>query len=282
LHLQDVTPNVLTTINTPTEEFTIVPIGDVQVQDNDKMVAERMLRDHIKEVLDTQPNPMFIGMGDYIDLMSPSNRDKFSKGGFYDSTHEAMEAGAKRLEERFLNIVRGTEGKWIGLHEGHHFVTFRDGTTTDQHLAAALGTTFLGTCAYTRIKVTKKDSEEARGIITLWSHHGEGSRKYPASKLVEMVAPFWPNVDIFLMGHMHKADYQRMPRLDIQGQKVINKDVLAVVTGSWLKSYVIDESNYVEKKMLAPRSLGAPYIRVKPSSGGRGSGFLRRLQYIEG
>ncbi|MEE8114918.1 MAG: hypothetical protein V3T23_11270, partial [Nitrososphaerales archaeon] len=221
-------------------------------------------RKHLKYIEDTYPNPLYLGMGDYIDFMSPSNRDSIKKSKIYSQSREYIEDSAVDLANKFISLVEHTRGKWLGLLTGHHFYELKDGTTTDQHIASWLDAPYLGRCAHITVKYVNKNGK-TDGHLNIWAHHGEGVRKYPAGKIIDNVAPHWPEVDLFFMGHMHESDSARIARyvVDSAGD-IVTRNSLAVVTGAWLEPYTAHVGSYIEDQVLRPRATGAPVVVVEP------------------
>lgn len=262
----------------PWQRFAVFPLGDIQLGSDG--CAEDELRQWVKRCL--RLDGKFFGMGDYCDVMSPSNRVRFNSANLYDTTVAAMEDSARRHIERLLNILHGTEGKWLGLLEGHHYVNFADGTTTDTRLARALKTEFLGDCAIVRLSFnyTKNPNGPRRSLkLTFWAHHGEGggvTQGAPLNKL-ERVALGWPRVDCFLLGHYHrKGVFDLPPGMDMTDHppyRLIASERKAILTGAWLRGYVEGQKQaggsragglYPEQKMLAPLPIGAPIVWIEP------------------
>ena len=263
-------------------EFTIAPIGDLQLIDPDvegfRAVAVNAFKRHMAFVEDNFPNVHYIGMGDYIDFMSPSNRDSVGKAKMYQPTESFISVAARRLADDFLEIVQHTTGRWMGLLSGHHYYEFKDGTNTDQYIANALEAPYLNKCGYLTMRFQRPDDKN-RGTINIWAHHGVGSRKFPVGKLVDNVVPYWPEADVYLMGHMHECDYKKIERMIARGGQIVENKAIAVVTGGWLKGYVEDTETYIEEKMLSPRAIGAPVILVKTFQ--KNGLFRRKFQYVD-
>ena len=91
----------------PKGEVTILPIGDVQsgVPASDLT----RLRRHMN--WGTSNRALFLGMGDYVDMASPSNRRSLKAATLYDSVTSALEAKA---QEGYRWIPRGSWG--VGAH----------------------------------------------------------------------------------------------------------------------------------------------------------------------
>ena len=254
------------------EEVLVMPIGDLQLG-SDGVDLDRFKK-HIAWGI--KHNAYYLGMGDYIDLLSPSNRAKWKSAGLYDSVQTAMAGKAADLTEEFLDLVHGTEGRWLGLHHGHHYFEFDDGTTSDTRIAKALGTSYLGTCGFTRLKFKPKTNHRAV-TCTIWSHHGTGNGIMPHSplnKLYHIMDSF--EADVYLIGHQTKKPVVKMPRIymgENYPYKLINKNKVLAGTGGFTKGYELNSKHhsgayvhgsYVEQGMMTPVSLGGIVLKIRP------------------
>ena len=254
-----------------------MPVGDVQWAGEESEVALGMLQRHIK--WGVEHDAYFIGLGDYIDTFSPSNRARLSGAQFYDTAMKAMDRDAEaRVKEIYNLALKPSKGRWLGLLEGHHFHEFRDRTTSDQLLARMLDAPFLGTSAYVRLVFPYgHGSGTSTGQVLIWAHHGQGGGSTAGSALnrLERAAKSW-DADIYLMGHHHKIgaqplDYIR-PVYSPSGKPHLEHATkLLVATGSFLKGYVagrqdggVPRGGYVEQGMMNPVQLGAPLVKIRP------------------
>ncbi len=249
------------------EPFTIVPIGDLQLMEQETEAGKTVnldgFKQHLKYVENTYPNPLYLGMGDYIDFMSPSNRDALKKAKVYEASRQLIDKAAEDLAMEFVDLVSHTKGKWLGLLTGHHFHELGSGITTDQLIASELNAPYLGRVAHITVKYVNKTKSDGR--LNIWAHHGEGARKYPAGKIVDNVAPHWPDVDLFFMGHMHESDSARLARYTVDSSgDLVTRNSLAVVTGAWLEPHTQGVGSYIENAVLRPRATGAPVVVVEP------------------
>ena len=91
----------------PWEPFKLMPLGDVQagIASCDLDLLERTVDRGLKE------GAYFIGMGDYLDVASPSNRQKLRAASFYDSVREMMDESMRREEAQLLTILSKTRGE---------------------------------------------------------------------------------------------------------------------------------------------------------------------------
>ena len=253
--------------------ITICPLGDIQWNGVESEIAFKHLQEHIERCL-TMPNPLFVGMGDYVDFTSPSNREALASARIYQGPRKAIGDKALQLaDECYEKILKPTQGKWLGMLSGHHWYPLLSGGTTDTYLADKLKAPFLGVLGVVRVTF---QGDKNTQHIQLWCHHGEGSGRTPAGPIAKLAtaAASWDDVDVFLMGHMtkkSKADQTRViPVFPSKGSKsmayLVHKDVHLVGTGGWSKAFIegAPEGTYVEQKLYNPVVLGAPLIHVRP------------------
>jgi hypothetical protein len=244
--------------------LTIAPLGDLQWSGHKGPTAKDSLKRHIDECL--KAGAFFVGLGDYIDFLSPSNRRRLINADLYDAAQEVIaEKAAELTLEVFEEFLKDTKGRWLGMVEGHHFYQ-AEGTTSDESLAGMLGTTFLGTSAF--IKIPSFD-------VTLYVHHGTGGGVLPGSGLNRMyhTAAGLQGADIYLMGHNTKLTTARLsrpyPRWDTKPPRLEHRDIWIVNTGGFCRSSIvghrhgsIPRGDYGEQAMYSPSPLTAPIIRI--------------------
>ena len=257
------------------QPIVIAPVGDIQWQGPKGPTAKDTLRRHIDEAL--QQDAWFLGMGDYIDFLSPSNRTRLSGAALYDSAMDVIDDKAMDLvHEVYQEFLRPTRGRWLGMLEGHHYHTLKTGETTDMRLCQLLGAPFLGTCAKVNLRIRMGGPADSgtHCHVTLWAHHGVGNGQTPAAALnkLKQEATHHEGVDVFLMGHTTKAPVDRFPKLytrwnDRSGPVELHRDVHLVSTGAFTLSRMqgarqgqVARGGYAEQKMLPPSSIGAPLV----------------------
>lgn len=251
----------------------VAPIADIQWAGKRGPTAKDTLRRHLDRCLEL--NAWYVGLGDYIDFLSPSNRQRLRAAALYDTAEDVIDDKAMDLVQELYELyLKPTKGRWLGMLHGHHFASLKTGETTDQRLCQMLDTRFLGTSAYIRLQFT---GGHGRANVVIWAHHGCGGGMKAAAPLnkLENLAPHW-EADIFLLGHMTKratAPIERViPRWHGQNAPdLVHKEVHLAGCGGFSKGYVVGArqgrvpmGGYVEQRMLNPTSLGAPIIRITP------------------
>lgn len=271
MELYEVGVDTQPSLTLPWEETIIMPIGDLQYG------AEGANLDKFKRHIDwgMRQGAYFIGLGDYVDVASPSGRMKIAHAELYDSVLDALDDKAREHMEVVLKALKGTEGRWLGLHEGHHYWNFESGGTTDTVMAERLNAPYLGTCAITQLRFRGESGKRALSC-QIWSHHGEGSgatMTAPLNKLERMMSRF-PSVDIFLLGHYsRKVGYPVDALVPVFGKnpRLVAKRRILAICGGFSTGYTVGsqrhgraQGSYVEKGLMSPTNLGAPVIYVRP------------------
>src|SRR5690606_19461371 len=180
----------------------LMPLGDIQWTGDDNDVATHLLQERID--LGLKLGAFFIGMGDYIDYASPSNRQRIRGAALYDNAIKVHENAAMHLvDELYDRFLKRTRGRWLGLLEGHHFTEFSNGMTSDMYLAQMLETRHLGTTAF--IGLHFDFGHRVRHTVNLWGTHGLGGGQKlgaPLNKLEQIASDI--DADVYLIGHMTK------------------------------------------------------------------------------
>ena len=246
------------------QPFTLCPIGDVQLGAGGAHVSR--FRRHIEWCL-AQESPMFIGLGDYGDVASPSNRQRLKSAALYDSVMEALEEAAERERQVFMEAIQGTEGRWLGLLEGHHFYEYADGSTTDLRITEDLNTRHLGSSCL--VEVSNKEGPEGRHLRH--PRHGLGVCRAaaPITKLERISRGI--DADIYIMGHMSKKATVPVDRLYVRPDgSLTHRTIMFAGSGGFSQGYTqgskqgrIPRGSYVEQGMMTPVALGAPVIQVQ-------------------
>ena len=252
--------------------ITIRPVSDLQYGAEGVALEqfERYISDGVEQ------GSFFIGLGDFLDVESPSGRSKIAKAQFYDSVNKVLDDGVQAQLDIVQNILEPSRGKWLGLLEGHHFHQFgSDGLTVDERLCQFLEAEFLGNCALIRITFTNRKQEAS---IKIFVHHGTGSGSTvgsPVNKLERLAAYF--DADLYLMAHHHKLVATPISRLiwydsKSEGPKLKAKQVYMACTGGYLRGYTQGSEfngrksgSYVEQKLLAPTAIGGLVVHLTPT-----------------
>jgi hypothetical protein len=257
----------LVKINTKGHKVVVSPLGDIQWSGKRGPSALDHVKRHIDRAL--KLDAWFLGMGDYTDFLSPSNRQRLAAASLYDTAQDVIDEKAHELVEEVYNeVLQPTRGRWLGLLEGHHYYEGR-GSTSDQWLAELLDARFLGTSAYIRL--------EPSGVVLL-AHHGQGNSVLPTGPLNKLYhySHGFVGADVYLIGHTTKMSVARLsrPTPDWSKSDLTHSDIFLVNTGGFSKSSIVGHCNgriprgeYAEVKMLTPSPLAAPLIYIDGKGG---------------
>jgi hypothetical protein len=246
-------------------EFRLYPIGDSHI--GTKHCTESDLQKIITEIKDN-PQAIWIGMGDYGEFITPSDKRWDSKSiadwliGKQDNVAEEQ---TKRLVELFSPIV----DKCIGLLEGNHEDAIRRFLHTDvqTNLCDRLKLPNLGYSTWVKLRFSRENSNEHHVYKCVFSH-GSGWAITPGAKM-NRLQRFMSAFDarIYGMGHMHDIITHTVPYLELSDANIIKqKERVGAITGCWFKTYSQGVSaSYGEKKNYPPTSLGCPKFVIIPT-----------------
>jgi hypothetical protein len=263
------------------KESLLIPIGDIQLDPKIRGHERQCDIDRLKRIINwgLERDAYFIGMGDYVDVASPSNRESLKTTRMYDNLRNMMEEAAYQTEDELRDLLVSTKGRWLGLLSGHHLWEYDTGQTTDTRLAEFLECPHLGTSTLSPVWLDLgEDSHKRRPMFRVFAHHGQGGGRLlsgPLNQLEHVLKAF--DADVYLVGHHHKAVAAKYPLLSTIGgerggvPQLVHKDRLLACTGSFLKGYTqgsrrgsIASGSYVEVGLMNPVSLGAIGIMIRP------------------
>lgn len=255
------------------QEFTLYPFGDVH------KFAPLHSEDHWSSFLEEasrRENAYFIGMGDYMDLASSSERSVLKDGRFHESTIQTLEELYRDMTDRFCRDLEFMRGRLIGFIEGNHYSEFQNGTTTTQKMCEIMDCKYLGVSAFVRLSF--RYGTQTRNL-DIWAHHGKGAARLIGGSLntVQQMGE-QAESDIYLMGHDHKKSAGMVSKLFLSGTgpavKVISKKQVYARTGSFLRGYVDGKQSYVADMGLNPTDLGVVRITITAKKLGQDAIYL--------
>lgn len=266
------------------DEVTVCPLGDIQWNGDEEEVWLPGLRKHIAWTL-TLPNPLYIGLGDYTDLASPSGRQKLKAAGLYKGPQNALDMQANALTREVYEILKPTKGRWLGMLSGHHVWEYmanrykNEYGNSDEKLADLLDAPYLG-FGGTTYRLTFSDGKTNTRDLWLWAHHGcgAGQKAYSPLTKLENLSGFYEGIDLFVMGHQTKRPHVPVPKMypvaaknGTDAGKFRHRDVHLAGSGGWSKGYLestvkaMRDPSYVELGLMNPVALGAPVVHIRPS-----------------
>ena len=218
-----------------------------------------------------RPDTYFFGMGDYLDLMSASERASWRKGEWHESTEETLEKFYVKRVAEFCEDIKFMRGRLIGMLEGNHFLRFPDGTTTAMRMCQDLGARYLGDCAVVRthFRSSSKNNISLKMDMVLHSGIGGGRTTGASFNSLDQMANAFEGASIYAMGDNHQRGGVPTQRLYLSDNhhgegKIKDRQILLLRTGAFLKGFVPGKASYVVDAMMRPSNLGAIRVDVTP------------------
>jgi hypothetical protein len=225
------------------------------------------------------PNPYYLGMGDYFDFASAKEQRKLLSAELHETTMQKFDKMTIKHSSDFAKeILPVMGGRLIGIIGGNHSWRLHDGKMVEEDLAKRLKTKYLGYISLIKltIRLTDRGSAGDQSILIMACHGRPGGKLYGASinKIADMKLIF-PMCDIYAMGDDHQRGVWPVTVLSWSRERptrVRQHRQYFVRSGSFLKAYEPDVSSYVVGKLLKPADLGAVKINIsfhRDRSGGR-------------
>lgn len=245
------------------DPFYLIPFGDIH-RDSHLCCDEKWLE--FLAWAKTKKRCLFLGMGDYNDLASASERHILTNRSLHESTKFTIEDIYRKESDKLSKELSFMKGKLLGLMEGNHYGEFQNDTTTTQRMCDKLDCKYLGVSAFIRLAFVYTTH---RYSLDVWAHHGRGAARLIGGSLNKVQNMSEAAVaDIYLMGHDHKKSVGMSSRLTLSGMgremKVRHKKMLFARTGSFLKAYEENRPSYVADMAMNPSDLGVIKIELTP------------------
>lgn len=259
------------------EPVHIIPFGDVHW--GARHCAEDLFLEEISYGKG-RSDVFYLGMGDYFDILSTSERDAIDRAPLHEATREDLDDLYRLRADAFLEKIKHCEGKIIGMIEGNHYAKLESGITTTQYMCEQLKCKYLGVMTATRLHFCGNGSRFNYDII---AHHGMGAARLSGGSInrVAQMGEGWDG-DLFLMGHDHKSIAAREVRCYLDhnarsGLQIKEKIIYSVRTGSYLRGFVNKRPSYVADSAGRPLPLGGVRVQVTPVRIDKGGTCTRYL-----
>jgi len=260
----------------------IIPFGDIH---HSSPLCDREKFDEFLAWAKTKKNAYFLGMGDYDDLGSTSERMILKNPALHEATVETLDHLYLRNTMELVEKMKFMKGRVIGLLEGNHYGELQSGVTTTQKMCDMLQCKYLGVSAFIRLTLRQEHIKSRHSTsVDIWAHHGKGASRMAGGSLnaVEHMVGA-AEADIYLMGHDHKKSVAYATRLYLGDShrgvpSLKQRKILLARTGSFLRAYVPGKVSYVADRMLNPSNLGTVKIELTPRQTGERD---NRSRYID-
>lgn len=238
--------------------LSLIPFGDVHFDSPEHSESEWQ---RFTDFASKKKDALFLGMGDYTDSYSTSERVIMYDRNLHESSKKRHEQEAIGRLARFAKTIEFMRGRLIGLLGGNHYCELSNGTTGDHKLAEMLGCRYLGSCCAIRIVFVMPGKDRNRSI-DVFAHHGRGGGTTAGGRFnsVEKMASVC-EADIYLMGDNHARGCftagERMHLMPSNNGVILKSKARWIGrTGSFLRGYVDGHSSYIVDALLPPANLG--------------------------
>lgn len=248
------------------DTFTLKPLFDIHL--GNKACDERAFKQYLAE---SDESTYFIGGGDLMDAVIVSDAKRYRKGIDASPTDDIIDYQVDRTAAMLYPYRERILGLGSGNHEDN--LVTRCSVDMTRRLCRLLDVPYIGYSGLYRLRfrepTTNGDNGRVR-TIDIRYHHGWAAGRTPGGQLTSNTKDVmhW-DADIFLYGHGHKLLTDTVSRLSVVGEcKLTSKDLVICLCGTFLKTYILGETTYSEKKGYSPIRIGSPYITIRPTREG--------------
>lgn len=250
-----------------------------------KACAEERVRHDIK-IIKNDPRSYWIGGGDYCEFIGHTDK-RFDPDCVADWVRikdmgDLGRVGMKQLRDLFKPIRNKCLGLLIGNHEKryelvteqeslHHWLC-TELDVPNLEYSALFDLLFVRRPRLSVPKLQLKSPPRVHGArerFRIFAHHGAGFAQTPGgklNKLIQFMQSF--DADIYFCGHVHDKVSRKEPAIGANEacNKLVERERLGVVSGSYLKTYQQNVTTYGEQRGYRPTSLGAAVVNINPET----------------
>jgi len=246
--------------------FHIYALGDIHAGSIN--CAEDEIKTKVQEIKERK-NAYWVGMGDYADCITEKDYRFEIKGlAPWVSPDNIVESQRAFLKKLFQPIAPKCLAFLTGNHE--ELIHREHSNDITRNLCGDLNLPYGGYHSFLVLHFARGNTGSRREYkLHLW--HGAGSAQTEGARLMRLVRLVNDiEASIYLMGHLHAMTNYTPDRLKCEKGKVKSTQLIAQMTGSWLKAYMQPEKGqtlnptYIEKKGYKPSRIGCPIIHINP------------------
>jgi len=237
-------------INMIRKKAYIIPFGDIHLS------SPNCRLDKFKRLVEwgrKKKNVYWVGMGDYIDSIVPSDTrfDAHRRFEMVDKTADKIISVLRPISDRILMLLTGNHEDKIN-RAGYFDPT--------EKMCNALKVPYGGYSSFLKIRAYEKGERFHIKPLIIYAMHGYSSSRLTGSAVntVERLAQ-WYDADIYLVAHNHKLWSTRQVRVSWGGY--IKK--IFANTGTFLETATIGTTGYAERKGYPPLKLGVIKIELE-------------------
>lgn len=199
------------------------------------------------------------GMGDYHDFASCKEQKALMAAGLHDQTYDSFDGIVEERNRAFTEKLKGLN--LLGLIGGNHTWKLKNGYYADEDLSQRLKTEYLGWLCVFALQL---NFGNCRGVTLYFVLcHGLGGGKLPGTSInkIDDLKRIFPFSDVYAMGHDHQRGCWPTSTLwpinSGTDFRIKEKRQYLVRTGSFMKSYQEQKSQYTTAGLMRPADLGA-------------------------
>lgn len=260
------------------DEFIVVPVGDVHLG---HAATDEVRLGNTFDYIAKTPNAHWIGMGDYGDFVSRSDKRRFSVGALAPWIELGHVTDVVRVQrDRFLSMSKPVAKKCLGFVEGNHEREVAKHYDRDvyaemvealneagQHAnTLKLGYTGWINLVFRREVGGPSTRKGGTSTIQIKVHHGYGGGKSAGGKATNLQRLLHTcSADIVIVGHTHDVRWQPEGYEEFSRGKVIHTTRHGIVSGTYLRSTLPDGSpTYAEEAQYPPLGLADIKLVLRP------------------
>ena len=217
-------------------------------------------REYLKN---SDDNTYFFGGGDLLDMIITSDIKRYTKHNDAITGHAIVD----QQIEKMVEILAPYKSRLMGIGSGNHEANIlkRCGTDPTDRMCKTLQVKNLGYSGLLKL-ILREGDNRSRTVIIRYHHGWGGGSRTQGGDLTKFSKDLlsW-DADVFLYGHVHRKQSDRVPRIGLSGVKFINRSMLIGICGTFLKTYGnSDLASYGEIKGYPPTEIGGITLNIKP------------------
>jgi len=265
---------VVKKVNAP---WLLIPFGDVHYGNPSHASArfQEFLDECEADIKAYQDRVRFIGMGDYFEVYSGSERAIVETHKLHDSTILRRDEVLQREADAFFELIKFMKGRTLGLLEGNHFANFSNLVTTTPYLCEKLECPYLAKETFIKLKW---DYSNKKKSLVIHATHGAGGASTPGGSInrVDRMAKV-AQADISLMGHDHQRGAWPGVQIYMDTDDQIKEKLIYIGrTGSFLKTRQVGKPSYADPAWPAT-ALGSLKFMMIPRTTAVGKAGRKKL-----
>lgn len=243
--------------------YNLLPLGDIHLG-NPACDEKTFLRK--VNLIQSEPNYLTIGMGDFAENNSVVSRGQFNK----HFSIEALDKECPLLSQqvrKFRRIWKPIAEKTIGFHIGNHEDRTLDYDMFKLLYCEPMKIRYLGNMAYVNLRFKHKEKIVRDYLVLSYHSRYSGTRKGGVMNRGENMLLNY-DADLILFGHTHLTFTDKVFRLGYTPEQGLYKRrILVANTGSFVQSHVEGYDAYTDKNPGSLRDVGTITVTFDPYNG---------------